>query len=296
MRCGLTVPPLVHPPLHWQGGALSFDHPRLLGIVNATPDSFSDGGEHPGPDGLVRHALRLVDAGADMIDVGGESTRPGAAAIPEATQVHRVVPVIRGIRAHSRVPISVDTTRAGVAAAALDAGADVVNDVSAGLDDDRMFALISERRAAVILMHRRVAPSEDRFSSSYAGPALGGDPVLVVRSWLVERMQAAMAAGVPRSAIAVDPGLGFGKSVSENLQIMGRAGEFITIGAAVLVGASRKSFVGSITGVASPRGRMAGSVAAAVAMYLAGVRFFRVHDVEPHVEALRMAAALDGAR
>jgi dihydropteroate synthase len=262
-----------------------------MGIVNATPDSFSDGGLFPSTDALVGHALRLEEEGACIIDVGGESTRPGAEHVGEAEQIERTVPVIESLRACSNVLMSIDTTRSAVAAAAVDAGANIINDVSAGRDDERMLPLAADRACGLILMHRLVRPADDSYSTRYDKPPEYEDVVDDVRRFLHERCVAAEAAGNAHESIVVDPGLGFGKTVSQNYQLIHRTAELADCGCPVLGAASRKSFVGAASGVEEPRDRMIGSVAVSVIQYLAGVRLFRVHDVAAHREALGVTSA-----
>lgn len=288
-------------PRSWSlanGRRLTLDAPCVMAILNLTPDSFSDGGSLPTVESAVQAAARAVQDGASILDVGGESTRPGAGAVSESEQIARVVPVVAAIRraggALRTVPISIDTTLSGVAWAALDAGADAINDVSAGTDDPGMLALAAQRGAGIVLMHRLRAPAEDSYSDAYSRPPEYGDVVRDVREWLRGRMAAAGAAGISAGAVVIDPGLGFGKTVEQNLALIARTGELLILGPPVLSGASRKSFVGRVSvGVGSePRLRMAGSVAMSVAHLLAGASIFRVHDVAEHAAALRAAAAV----
>jgi len=273
---------------------LPLDRARILGILNITPDSFSDGGEIQTPAQAVAAAQRMIDAGADALDIGGESTRPGADPVSSDEQIRRVVPVIAGIRAAGiDAPITVDTTRSAVARAALDAGADAVNDVSAALDDADMLPLIAERQCGVILMHRLCRPSDDRYSHEHlVEPDYGPLGVVgAVRQALSDRAEAAIAAGVDRRRIALDPGLGFGKSVAQSFELIRRSGEIVSLGLPVIGGASRKSFLGAATGVDRPADRVASSLAASVIQRLGGVAIFRVHDVSSHREALAVADA-----
>jgi dihydropteroate synthase len=275
---------------------LRLDQPRLMGIVNVTPDSFSDGGALATVGQAVDHALRMVDEGASIIDVGGESTRPGAERVAAPEQIRRAVPVIERLRTRSDVLISVDTTLAAVAKVALDAGADIINDVAAGREDERMLPLAAERGCGVILMHRRVAPQDDVYSDRYVEAPVYDDVVETVRRFLLERCEVAMAFGVQRSAIVIDPGLGFGKTVGQNYQLIARMSELVETGFPVLCSASRKSFVGVVSGTEEPRARIVGSTAVSVAGWLAGVRLLRVHDVAAHREALAVAAAITAGR
>lgn len=273
---------------------LALDRPRLMAVVNVTPDSFSDGGRYPRPADAVDFALHMVAQGAEILDIGGESTRPGARRIPVIEQTRRVLPVVRGVRARSDVLISVDTTRADVARRALDGGADIINDVSAGAEDEAMLPLAAERGCGLVLMHRLRAPDADQYSDRYDQPPVYDDVVMTVRDFLVRRAEAARQAGVDRRSIVIDPGLGFGKTVEQNYELIRRADALLSTGYAVLSAASRKSFVGQASGVTEPQRRVAGSVAISVSQYLAGVRLFRVHDVAAHRQALAVAAAILG--
>lgn len=271
------------------------DRPRVMGIVNVTPDSFSDGGRYEGAAG-VAHGLGLVAEGADALDVGGESTRPGAAGVDAEVQIARVVPVIEGLRgAGCGALISVDTTRSSVASAALAAGADAVNDVSGGTDDPEMLGVIAACGAGVVLMHRRARPSAEVYSTQYAdAPAYEGGVVEEVRRVLGDRVSAAASGGIARESIVIDPGLGFGKTPAQNYALARAAGEFAGLGCPVLGGASRKSFVGHAAGIEEPDARDAASVGVAVVMLMHGVRVFRVHAVGMHREALSAAWAAMG--
>ena len=290
--------------------AVPLDRPCLIAILNTTPDSFFDGGRFLDPDAALDHAERLAAEGADMLDIGAESTRPGAAAVPEQEQVRRAIPVIERIRASkgkaADLPISIDTTRPLVASAALDAGADAVNDQSAGIDRESrdrpspMLELVAKRRAGVILMHRLRAPAADRYSHEYPkAPEYGTDGVVaVVRKFLQDRASAAAAAGIPAECIVLDPGLGFGKSVVQNWALFRELPAMHDLGHPVLCAVSRKSFIGAAMsgkgGVVPPPPleRVTGSVAAALSLALQGVRLFRVHDVGEHRRAFESAAAL----
>jgi dihydropteroate synthase len=294
----MTLTEPVNPAFIWRTSdhrVLALDEPRLIGVLNATPDSFSDGGLYPSVDALVGAALRFVEEGADVIDIGGESTRPGAARVGEAEQIDRTIPVIEELRRCSDVLISIDTTRSAVARAALDAGANIINDQAAGLEDERMLPLAAERGCGLILMHRLAPPPEDSYSHQYEQEPEYEDVVATVRDFLLGRCTAAETAGVPREAIVIDPGLGFGKSVEQNYRLIARSAELLATGYPVLGAASRKSFIGAVTGVEPPRDRLIGSVAAGVVQYLAGVRLFRVHDVAAHRQALAVTSAVERA-
>ncbi len=286
----------------WRAGAaksIVLDQPRILAILNVTPDSFSDGGTYATPEAVAEAAALALRDGADGLDVGGESTRPGARRVPAAEQIRRIVPAIRAIRSAvgPAPPMSVDTTLAEVAAAALDTGADAINDVSAGTEDARMLDLAARRGAGVILMHRLAPPQQDSYSDRYATPpdySAGGGVVAVVRQFLADRAAAALAAGIAPEGIVLDPGLGFGKTVDQNLELIARTGELAALGYPILSGASRKSFVGRVSGLgaeSSPLQRVHGSVALSVVHWSRGASIFRVHDVPAHAQALRAASA-----
>ncbi len=265
------------------------DRPLIMGIVNVTPDSFSDGGAFLDSSRAVEHALQLVEEGADIVDVGGESTRPGADAVDADEELRRVVPVIEQISDRSDVAISIDTTKARVAREALTAGAHIINDVSALTHDPEMATVASDGRAGVVLMHRRGAPRTMQDDPRY------DDVVATVHDYLVERVEAARAAGIEDEALAVDPGIGFGKTVTHNLQLLANVKAWRVAGINALVGLSRKRFIGDVTG-ASVEDRLAGSLAALVCCVLAGVEVMRVHDVAASVQAARLARAIETER
>ncbi|HRP62710.1 MAG TPA: dihydropteroate synthase [Phycisphaerales bacterium] len=271
---------------------VSLDRPRLIGILNVTPDSFSDGGQFLDPAAAVDQAQRMIAEGADIIDIGGESTRPGAQRVDADEQIARVIPVIKRLRDVSNVVVSIDTTCYEVACAAIDAGASIINDVAAGTEDDRVLSLAAARQCGLILMHRLKPPDRDSYSHQYAIAPTYENVAADVRSFLVERAEAAIATGVHRSAIVIDPGLGFGKSVDQNYELIRRFDELGEAGYPVLCAASRKSFIGAAGGEHVPNRRVAGSVAVAVAAFVQGVRLFRAHDVAPHREALAVAARI----
>lgn len=269
-------------------GRLRIDRPLVMGILNVTPDSFSDGGRYVGEDAALARAERMVEEGVDIIDVGGESTRPGAVPVGEEEELARVVPVVERV-ASLGVPVSVDTMKPGVARAAVAAGAGIVNDVS-GLRDGEMIAAVRDTGAAAVVMHMRGRPATmqaEVTASSY------GDVVADVMWFLEGRLAAAEAAGVPRERIIVDPGLGFGKTPEHNLELLRRCRELRGLGRPVLVGASRKGFIGRLTGTDGP-GRLGGSIAAAAVAVANGARVVRVHDVRETAQALRMLSAVSG--
>jgi dihydropteroate synthase len=269
--------------------ALTFSGtPLVMGILNVTPDSFSDGGLHFEIGAAVEAALRMEQQGAAVVDVGGESTRPGAEPVDEAQEAARVVPVIEGIRRRSEIPLSVDTRKAAVARAALDAGADIINDVSALRHDPAMRALAAERGVPVILMHMRGEPRTMQASAVY------DDVVEDVIRELGEWRDQAIAAGVHASRIMVDPGLGFAKTFDHNLELLSRCSELTTL-APVVVGASRKAFIGHLTGQGGGAARMAGSLAAVASAYRGGAAIVRVHDVRETADFLKVLSAIGNA-
>jgi len=291
------------PTWTFRTASLTLDQPRIIAIINLTPDSFYDGGaigdptSDPAP--ALHAAARAVADGADILDLGAESTRPGASSVDESTQIARLLPVIRAIRASrdpalAKIPISVDTTRSTVARAALDAGADIVNDVSAGTDDAQMLSVMAASQSGVILMHRLVKPAQDRFSDQYAQPPRYQDVVAEVGDYLRQRVRAATDAGVRADSILIDPGLGFGKSVEDNLVLIRGTPRLLDIArqgapvAGLLSALSRKSFVGrvSLGRESQPSERLPGTLALSVAHLIAGANVFRVHDVKEHVKAL----------
>jgi dihydropteroate synthase len=258
----------------------------VMGIVNVTPDSFSDGGLFPSADEAVRHGARLVDAGADLLDVGGESTRPGAAAVDVEEELRRVIPVIEGLaKGVPETPVSVDTRKPEVAGAALEVGARIVNDVTAGRDD-AMFAAVEASGAGIVLMHMLGEPQTMQDDPRY------DDVVGEVHGFLRERIEAAVFAGIPEERVCIDPGIGFGKNVDHNLALLRSIPALRPLGAAVLVGASRKRFLGTLTGVEEPTDRLEGSLAAAVLAASLGADVVRVHDVAETVRALKVADAV----
>ncbi len=260
--------------------------PLLMGIVNATPDSFSDGGLHGSAQAAVAHGLKLVADGADLLDVGGESTRPGADAVPAADEIARVEPVIRGLREGGvTVPISIDTMKADVAAAALSAGADIVNDVTAGTHDPRMFHVCAERRCLLVLMHMQGTPRTMQQAPEY------DDVVTAVRDYLAARVSAAEDAGIPRDHLWIDPGFGFGKLPQHNLELVARLGELTALGLPVLLGVSRKSTLGGLTGRPATD-REPESLAAGLMGALRGAAVLRVHEVGWMRRAITVARAI----
>jgi dihydropteroate synthase len=265
------------------------DRPRVMGVVNVTPDSFSDGGRFLDPKEAVAHAERLVSEGADLIDVGGESTRPGATPVSPEAEWRRVEPVIRGLADRLSVPISIDTRHPEVAASAVGAGADVVNDVE-GLRSEAMRRVVARTGAAVVVMHMRGTPATMQSDLTYA------DVRDEVYRWLAERTDAAVAEGIAPERLLVDPGLGFGKSAEQSLELLAHAGEFRSLGYPVVLGASRKSFLGVAVGTKEPGERLEAGLAAAVLAAERGVELVRTHDVGPTVRALALIRSARGDR
>jgi dihydropteroate synthase len=269
----------------------------VMGIVNVTPDSFSDGGRYLDRDAAVAHGIELAGQGADVLDVGGESTRPGAAPVPADEELHRVIPVVERLAATTSVPVSVDTTKAAVARAALDAGASVVNDVSAGRLDPDILGVAAEAGAGYVVMHMQGEPRTMQADPRY------DDVVAEVSDFLADRVGAARAAGVPDGAIAADPGIGFGKAVEHNLQLLaGLPAIADRVGVPVMVGASRKTFVGKVLARAGAASgglpvdqREEGTLATVVWAVERGASIVRVHDVLPAVRAVRLLDALRAA-
>jgi dihydropteroate synthase len=258
----------------------------VMGIVNVTPDSFSDGGMFDDVEAAVKHGLQLLEEGADVLDVGGESTRPGSDPVDEEEERARVLPVIEGLRREApEALLSVDTRKAAVAREALAAGADVVNDIGAASDPDR-FGVGGSAGAGMVLMHIRGEPKTMQAEPHY------DDVVAEVRGFLASRLEAAVAAGIGRDHLCVDPGIGFGKNLAHNLALLRSIGAFGDLGVPVLVGASRKRFVGELSGAEDPADRLEGSIAAAVWCASQGVEIVRVHDVGATVRALRVVDAI----
>ncbi|MGE4367753.1 dihydropteroate synthase, partial [Thermomonas sp.] len=243
------------PQLDCHGRLLTLDRPRVMGIVNVTPDSFSDGGAHADPEAAIAHGLRLVEEGADILDVGGESTRPGAAPVPVEEELRRVLPVIAGLAARVDVPISIDTRHAEVMRAAVAAGAGMINDVQA-LRGEGALEAAAELGVPVVLMHMQGQPRDMQDAPHY------DDVVGEVHRFLAERVFACEMAGIARRNLVVDPGFGFGKTTAHNLQLLAQLRRFTELDVPVLAGLSRKRTIGELTGRDDPRTRMAGSVAA----------------------------------
>ena len=264
----------------WQTSRFDIDlqRPRIMGIVNVTPDSFSDGGRHSSASAALAHAEQLLREGADILDVGGESTRPGAPVVSLEEELARVLPVVRGALAWG-VPISVDTYKAEVMQAALDAGADIVNDVWALRQNGALAVVAQHPRCGVCLMHMHRDPQTMQVAP------MQGDVIEPVKAFLRERAQAVRDAGVADSRIVLDPGIGFGKTVEQNFELLSRQSALLDMGLPILAGWSRKSSLGSVTGQSVAADRVAASVTAAVLALERGARVLRVHDVAPTVQA-----------
>ncbi|WP_420566866.1 dihydropteroate synthase [Thalassovita sp.] len=268
---------------------LPMERPTIMGILNVTPDSFSDGGDHNAPDRAVAHARQMVAQGADLIDVGGESTRPGATLVPDDQEIARTAPVIAAIRVEMDVPISIDTRKAAVAKATVQAGADIVNDVSGFTFDTDLAGYCASAKVPVMVMHAQGDPQTMQDAPCY------DDVLLDVFDFLEERVEALVAAGIPRGQIIVDPGIGFGKTLQHNLLLLNRLSLFHSLGCAILLGVSRKRFIGTIGKAPEPKYRAAGSVSVGLRAVMDGVQMLRVHDVAETRSALDLWMAVHRA-
>jgi dihydropteroate synthase len=265
-----------------------FRFPRpaiVMGIVNVTPDSFSDGGKFLDPGAAVAHALDLAAQGAEILDIGGESTRPGAEPVDEKEELRRVIPVIEGLAAKTGVALSIDTTKPGVARAALAAGVSIVNDIAAGREDAGMWHCVAEFRAGYIAMHALGLPPAMPAEPAYH------DVVREVGAFFARRLEELAAAGIPPDQVVLDPGIGFGKAPGHNLQLLASLDRFSGCGRPLLVGVSRKSFIGKISG-ANLNERLPASLACATLAVESGVQIIRAHDVKETLQAVRMAEAI----
>lgn len=263
---------------------LSLEHPRIMGVVNVTPDSFSDGGLYSETETAISHAARLAITGADIVDIGGESTRPGSQAIDSHEEHDRVIPVLEGLRGGSAV-VSIDTRRAAIMSAGAKAGAQIINDVSALTYDGAAMSAAAQTELPVILMHAQGDPRTMQRNPTY------DDVVLEVYDFLEGRIAACEQAGIARSHIVADPGIGFGKTIDHNLALLSELAIFHGLGVPILLGASRKSFIGTLSDEPDPQARQAGSVSAALAGVAQGVQLVRVHDVSATRQALRVWTA-----
>ena len=277
-RLGAPLPPFA---------GLDLARTQIMGVINVTPDSFSDGGDRFDAARAIADGLAMREAGAAILDVGGESTRPGAAPVPPEEEVRRIVPVVAGL-AKAGALVSIDTRRAAVMAAALDAGAKIINDVTALAGDPESLARATERQAPVVLMHMQGDPRTMQRAPHYA------DAPLDVYDYLATRVAACEAAGIARARIAIDPGIGFGKSTAHNLRILDQLAVFHGLGCAVVLGLSRKSFIGRLARVEGAKIRLPGSLAGALAGVARGVQILRVHDVAETVQALAIWSAVEG--
>ena len=274
---------------HQSFAGLSLDRTRVMGIVNVTPDSFSDGGQFSDTASAVEHALRLEDQGADILDVGGESTRPGAEPVGLGDELKRVIPVIEQLAERSDAKISVDTRKAAVMTAAAAAGAHILNDVSALTHDPQSLKAAVESELPVVLMHAQGDPTTMQKNPTYA------NVVAEVRSYLEKRVAACVTAGLPSERIAIDPGIGFGKTGDHNLTLLKHMDVLCDIGVPILLGVSRKRFIGTLGNVTEAGQRAPGSIAAALTGVARGVRMLRVHDVAETRQALAVWEAVDAA-
>jgi len=274
-------------PGRWRCGSfeLSLETPCVMGILNVTPDSFSDGGAHDDPAAALAHGLRLIAEGAHILDVGGESTRPGSDAVPEAAELSRVRPIVMRFASDGTVPVSVDTRHASVAEACVAAGASIINDVS-GFRDPAMVEVAAGCEAGLVVMHMLGEPKTMQAEPRYE------DVVNEVTGYLIAQATVLEAAGVSRDRIALDPGIGFGKTVEHNVALLQGLPQLASFGYPVLVGVSRKRFIGELTGVPEPVDRVPGSVAAACYAAEHGAHILRVHDVAETLQALKVVAAL----
>jgi dihydropteroate synthase len=257
----------------------------IMGIVNITSDSFYDGGRYFSADNAVSHARKLIDEGADILDIGGASSRPGASPVTIDDEIERVIPVIKAIRKESTIPISVDTTWSGVAEAALACGADWINDVSAGRNDSRLFNVVAENNAIIVLMHSRETPQTMQVNPQYQNVFIE----VITELW--RAVKGCSDAGISANRIILDPGIGFGKTFEHNCILLKHIGLFCNIGFPVLIGTSRKSFIGKITGRDVEK-RLAGSLGSIAAAYAGGVKIFRVHDVAETVDFLKVLSEI----
>ena len=258
----------------------------LMGIVNVTPDSFSDGGSFLDPRAACKQGLKLVEEGADILDIGGESTRPGSHSVPLEEEIQRVIPVIERLRRETKALISIDTNKAPVAQAAMDAGADIINDITGLRGDENMPRVVSQSGAGVIIMHMKGTPRTMQDAPAYQ------DIMSEIGDFFRQSVALALSFGIDPMSIALDPGIGFGKTPEHNRQLLGGIGSFAKTGHPILIGASRKSFLGWLAGSTAMEDRFWPGVATTSLCRERGARIFRVHDVKPHHDALRMTEAI----
>lgn len=270
-----------------RGQSLDLTHRALLmGIVNVTPDSFSDGGSFLDPFAACTHGLKLVEEGADILDIGGESTRPGSESVPLEEEIQRVIPVIQRLRQETKALISIDTNKAAVAQAAMDAGADIINDITGLRGDANMPSVVSQSGVGVIIMHMKGTPRTMQDAPAYQ------DIMSEIGDFFRQSVALALSSGIDPMSIALDPGIGFGKTPEHNRQLLVEIGSFAKTGHPILVGASRKSFLGWLAGSTAMEDRFWPGVATTSLCRERGARIFRVHDVKPHHDALRMTEAI----
>jgi dihydropteroate synthase len=266
------------------GPAAAQRRPLLVGILNLTPDSFSDGGSYQEIAAALARARSMVNAGADLIDIGGESTRPGASAVSAEEQIRRVAPVVAAIRREMPIAMSIDTTKSSVASAALDAGVNWINDISAGLDDPLMFPLAAQRQVPIVLTHMQGTPGTMQINPTY------DNVTIEVIHFLRQRLDSAKTAGIDSADVLLDPGIGFGKTVEHNLQLLRELNQIVAIGRPVVVGTSRKGFIGTITGETGAR--LMGTAATVAWAVAQGAAVMRVHDVDAMGAVVRMVQAI----
>ncbi|WP_277381636.1 dihydropteroate synthase [Stenotrophomonas maltophilia] len=276
----------ISPQLDCAGRILRLDRARVMGIVNVTPDSFSDGGHHDTTEAAVAHGLKLVEEGADLLDIGGESTRPGAVPVSVEEELRRIVPVIEQLAARTSVPISIDTFKPEVMRAAVAAGAGMINDIF-GLRQDGALEAAAAANVPVVLMHMQGEPGNMQADPHY------DDVVAEVHGFLVQRLFAAEMAGIAKKHLVIDPGFGFGKNTAHNMTLLARSERFLELGVPMLAGLSRKRSLGELTGRDAPAERVAASVAAHLIAVQRGARIVRVHDVAATVDALKIWQAVD---
>ena len=270
-----------------RGQSLDITHRALLmGIVNVTPDSFSDGGSFLDPLAACKQGLKLVEEGADILDIGGESTRPGSHSVPLEEEIQRVIPVIQRLRQETKALISIDTNKAAVAQAAMDAGADIINDITGLRGDENMPSVVSQSGAGVIIMHMKGTPRTMQVAPAYQ------DIMSEIGDFFRQSVALALSSGIDPMSIALDPGIGFGKTPEHNRQLLVELGSFAKTGHPILVGASRKSFLGWLAGSSAMDDRFWPGVATTSLCRERGAKIFRVHDVKPHHDALRMTEAI----
>ncbi|MBL8298563.1 MAG: dihydropteroate synthase [Rhodanobacteraceae bacterium] len=272
---------MIHPTIDCAGRELVLDRARICGIVNVTPDSFSDGGLHFDPAAAIRHGLALVEQGADLLDVGGESTRPGAAAVDQDEELRRVIPVITALARETTVPISIDTSKPGVMRAAVQAGAGLINDVCA-LRQDGALEAAAELGVPVCLMHMQGEPRNMQADPQY------DEVVADIKRFLADRLFSCELAGIPRKHLLIDPGFGFGKTVDHNVELLRELQQFATLAVPLFVGLSRKSFLGTLSARREPAERTPASLAAALIAVQRGAAILRVHDVAATSDVLKV--------